>query len=66
MALQFGHNVAVEYARFIYLLYIDEKTAFTANRWRRFSKKSMCAIYVQEMELCVKQKPSKRSFDMNA
>jgi hypothetical protein len=66
MALQFGHNVAVEYARvclyrlYIYIyIYIGEKTRFyaiTANRWRRFSKKSMWCLYGQERALCCKKK----------
>jgi hypothetical protein len=62
------------YTYYIYRLYIyiDEKTRFYAFTLLRpmegagSQRKACGAIYVQEMALCVKQKPSRRSFDMNA
>jgi hypothetical protein len=50
MALQFGHNVAVEYARFLYRFYIYVKTK------KKQKKNVKTRFYGQEIALVFKEK----------
>jgi hypothetical protein len=50
---------------YTYYIYRCKNTLLRPIDGAGFQRKACGAIYVQEMALCVKQKPSKRSFDMN-